>query len=316
MNMFSMKLNAAIAAVIMIGVMMGCAQKPFKPDHTHTYDRIQPKAVMVDGHQLVYTVSGEGPSLILLHGFGAQGWMWEHQQEAFAKHFTVYTLDLLGHGYSDRPHLAYTPDVFIDSVKGFMSELDMTRAHFIGNSLGAGVAMGMAIKYPRSTDKIVLIGGFPQGVKEKAALWAYRVFLNFEPVFLLRIGFHLSGKGLLRSTLDNLVVDKKLITDDVIDRAYRFRTFAGSAHVLFSTRNNIRRWEEHYAPRISDITALTLVMWGAHDPLFPLPVGEELHQQIPNSKFRAIEDAGHLTMWEKPQEANAAILEFLLSADR
>lgn len=309
-----MKVSVTVVVVITMGWMVGCAPKPFKPNLTHTYDRIQPKAVMLDGHQLVYTVTGGGPPIILLHGFGAQGWMWEYQQEALAKHFTVYTLDLLGHGYSDRPDIAYTTDLFIDSVKGFMSALDIARATLIGHSLGAGVAMGIALKYPRLTDKIVLIGGFPQGVSEKAALTAYRIFLRFEPVFLLRIGFYLSGKGLLRSTLDNLVVDKSLITDDVIDRAYRFRTFAGSARVLFSTRNNIWRWEEHYASRISEITTPTLVMWGTHDPLFPLPVGEELHQQIPNSKFRAIEGAGHLTMWEKPQETNAAILEFLLSA--
>lgn len=295
-----------------MGWMMGCAPKPFKPDLTHTYDRIQPKAVMVDGHQLVYTVVGEGPPMILLHGFGGQGWMWEYQQEALAQHFTVYTLDLLGYGYSDRPDVAYTTDLFIDSVKGFMAELDIARATLIGNSLGAGVAMGMALNYPRLTDKIVLIGGFPQGISKKAALRAYRVFLNFEPVFLLRIGFYFAGKDLLRSTLENLVVDKSLITDDVTDRAYRFRTFAGSAHVLFSTRNNIRRWEEHYAPRITEITTPTLVIWGTHDPLFPLPVGEELHQQIPNSTFVTIDNAGHLAMWEKPQETNAAILGFLL----
>ena len=302
-------------AMIMMAWMMGCALKPFTPDLTHTYDRIQPKAISVDGHQLVYTVTGDGPPIILLHGFGAQGWMWEYQQEALAKHFTVYTLDLLGYGYSDRPDIAYTPDAFIDSVKGFMSELDIARATLIGHSLGAGVAMGMALNYPRLTDKLVLIGGFPQGVSEKAALMAYRVFLRFEPVVLLRIGFHLSGKGLLRATLEQLVVDKLLITDDVLDRAYRFRAFAGSAHALFSTRNNIPRWEEHYAPRITEIATPTLIMWGTDDPLFPLAVGEELHQQIPKSVFQAIEDAGHLTMWEKPEETNSAILEFLLSAE-
>ncbi|HIA14363.1 MAG TPA: alpha/beta hydrolase [Nitrospirales bacterium] len=316
MNICSMKTSAAVVAVIMMGWMMGCAPKPFKPDLTHTYNRIQPKAITVDGYQLVYTVTGNGPPIILLHGFGAQGWMWEYQQEALAKYFTVYTLDLLGHGYSDRPHIAYTPDLFIDSVKGFMTELEMTRATLIGNSLGAGVAMGIALNYPHLTDKLVLIGGFPQGVSEKAALMAYRVFLRFEPVFLLRIGFHLSGKGLLRSTLEKLVVDKSLITDDVIERAYKFRKLAGSAHALFSSRNNIRRWEEHYAPRIPEITTPTLVVWGTEDPLFPIPVGEELHQQIPNSKFRGIKGAGHLTMWEKPEETNAAILEFRLGKSK
>ena len=304
------------AAVVLVVAMMGCAPKPFKPNLTHTYNRVQPKAVIVDGHQLIYTVIGEGPPIILLHGFGAQGWMWEYQQEALAQHFSVYTLDLLGYGYSDRPDIAYTPDLFIDSVKGFMSELNIAQATLIGNSLGAGVAMGMTLKYPHLTDKIILIGGFPQGASEKAALMAYRIFLRFKPSFLLRIGFSLSGKSFLRSTLKNLVVDKSLITDDVTDRAYRFRTFAGSAHVLFSTRNNIQRWENHYAPRISEITTPTLIMWGTRDPLFPLPVGEELHQQIPHSMFLAIENAGHLTMWEKPEATNSAILEFLLSATR
>ena len=275
-------------------------------------EHIPPKTVPVDGHTLAYTVTGQGPPLILLHGFGAQGWMWEHQQEALAHHCRVYTLDLLGYGYSDRPKIEYTPDVFIDSVKGCMSALDINRATFIGNSMGAGIAMGMALKYPRLTDRIILIGGFPKGAREKMALTPYRIFLNFEPVFLLRIGFYFSGKGILRSILEKLVVDKSLITDAVVDRAYQFRKLPGSAHSLFSSRNNLRQWETHYAPRISEISTPTLVMWGTHDPLFPLAVGKELHRQIPNSAFLPIEDSGHLTMWEKPQETNTAIVEFLL----
>ena len=310
-----MRIRATVLMVLTMGLMMGCAAKPFKPDLTHTYDRVQPQAVMVDGHQLVYTVIGKGPPVILLHGFGAQGWMWEHQQAALGQHFTVYTLDLPGHGYSDRPAIAYTPDVFIDSVKGFMTKLDLPHATLIGHSMGAGVAMGIALKYPEMTEKIILIGGFPQGVSEKASLMAYRVFLRFEPVFLLRIGFYFSGKGLLRATLEKLVVDTSLITDDVNERAYRFRTFAGSARALFSTRDNIQQWEKHYAPRIQEITVPTLVMWGTHDPLFPLEVGEELHQQIPGSSFVKVADAGHLTMWEKPEESNATIFDFLLGKD-
>ncbi len=301
--------------MLVVMTMVGCTPKPFKPNFVHTYNRIQPKAVVINGHQLIYTVTGEGPPIILLHGFGAQGWMWEYQQEALAHHFSVYTLDILGYGYSDRPNIAYTPDLFVNSVKGFMSKLDIDQATLIGNSLGAGIAMGMALKYPHLTDSIVLIGGFPQRVKEKVSLPSYRAFLRFKPEFLLRIGFSLSGKRLLRSTLESLVVDKSLITNDVINRAYQFRTFSGSAHSLFSTRNNLQQWEEHYAPLISEIETPTLILWGTDDPLFPLPVGEELHHQIQNSSFLPIKNAGHLPMWEKPKETNLSIIKFLLPTD-
>ena len=311
MSVVSRKTSATIAAMIAMGWVMGCTARPLKPASHHANDTIQLKTIVIDGHTLAYTVAGKGPPVVLLHGFGAQGWMWEHQQEALAPHFTVYTLDLLGHGYSDRPKLEYTPDLFIDSVKGFISTLAINRAAFIGNSMGAGVAMGMALKHPQLTRGIVLISGFPKGVAKKASLPAYRIFLTFKPEILLRIGFYFSGKGFLRSILKALVVDKSLITDDIVDRAYRFRTFPGSAHALFSTRNNLYQWEEQYAPRISEISTPTLVMWGTQDSLFPLTVGEELHQQIPNSTFLPVKDAGHLAMWEKPHETNTAIVEFL-----
>jgi len=306
-----MRVNATIILLMIMGLIMGCAPKTPKVDLTDTYKRISFKTTTINRHELAYTVTGTGPPIILLHGFAAQGWMWEHQQSDLAKKFTVYTIDLLGHGYSDRPHIAYTPDVFIDSIKEFISALNLTDPILIGNSMGAGIAIGMAVKYPQVTQKIVLIGGFPQGVREKVALRSYRVFLQFKPEFILRIGAYFSGKSFLRRTLEKLVIEKSLITDDVVDRAYQFRTFPGFSRVLFSIRNNLWQWEEKYAPQIPKISTPTLILWGTHDALFPREVGQELHKKIQNSKFIAIENTGHLSMWEKPKEVNREIIDFL-----
>ena len=70
-------------------------------------------------------------------------------------------------------------------------------------------------------------------------------------------------------------------------------------------------WNQEFAHRISEIQHPTLIIWGMQDQVFPISVGEELHQMIPSSTFHPIPNAGHIPQWEQPTQVNDTILEFL-----
>ena len=88
-------------------------------------------------------------------------WQWEHQQHALSQHFRVLTLDLPGSGLSDKPEIDYRPDQMLDFFVGFMDAVQIPQATLVGNSMGAGLAIGMALTHPTRVAKLVLIGGLP-----------------------------------------------------------------------------------------------------------------------------------------------------------
>ncbi|MEC4673855.1 MAG: alpha/beta fold hydrolase, partial [Nitrospirota bacterium] len=96
----------------------------------------------VEGHQIAYLDFGQGPPVILLHGFGGSMWHWEQQQSALGQTHRVLTVDLLGSGLSDKPQIAYSPGLLVTMIEQFLDNLHIQRATLVGNSLGAGVAIG------------------------------------------------------------------------------------------------------------------------------------------------------------------------------
>jgi pimeloyl-ACP methyl ester carboxylesterase len=104
------------------------------------------------------------------------------------------------------------------------------------------------------------------------------------------------------------------VTPGVIERAYRFRKNHGAAWPLWSSLKHVSLWESRWAPRLGSLPGPALIIWGQHDRFLPLSAGEDLHRAIPNSRLIVIPDTGHLPMWERPDEVNRLITEFLIAS--
>src|SRR5947208_8840568 len=146
-----------------------CTAPSEVPTWFDSIHRMPVRTALVQGHRIAYLDAGKGPPVILVHGFGGSMWQWEYQQTALSATHRVITLDLLGSGLSDKPDLAYTPAEMVEFFRGFMDALGVPRATLVGNSMGAGLAIGMALTYPDRVDRLVLIGGFPDRVRDKLA---------------------------------------------------------------------------------------------------------------------------------------------------
>jgi pimeloyl-ACP methyl ester carboxylesterase len=78
-----------------------------------------------------------------------------------------------------------------------------------------------------------------------------------------------------------------------------------------TVRDTLPLWETGFATRIPDIGHRTLIIWGEEDRVFPLQAGEELQQSIKGAVLARIPQAGHIPQWERPDEVNRAMIEFL-----
>jgi pimeloyl-ACP methyl ester carboxylesterase len=292
--------------------MTGCAASPEIPPWFDAVQRFPVKTAFVNGHRIAYLDQGHGPPLILIHGYGGSMWQWEYQQTPLAARFRVITPDLIGSGLSDKPDLDYRPEELIESVRGLMDGLGLSTATLVGNSMGGGVAIGMALTHPERVDRLVLIDGLPDHVRERLTSPLMRRAVDTHvPVWLARFGAWLFGGRTTEAVLKEIVHDHSLLTPAVLDRSNRNRQRANLIAPLLSIRNSLPRWEQAYATRFKEIGHPTLILWGEHDRLFPPQVGRDLQTAISGSRLIVIPDAGHLPQWERPQVVNRHLIDFL-----
>ncbi|MBP1695688.1 MAG: putative Carboxylesterase [Deltaproteobacteria bacterium] len=272
---------------------------------------LSPQTIQFNGHTIFYTVKGEGKPLVLIHGYGAGIWVWEKQIDVLSQGYRVYALDLIGHGFSDRPKIPYTPETYIHCLKGFMDGVGIEKATLIGNSMGGGVAWAMAILFPERVDRLILIDCVPPDVLHQVKNESFRMLAAVKDIpFLPYLVMAARNKSSIRQILLECVSDTRLVTPEAVNRQYQLSKIKGTPRVLYSTFKHAKE-----AFKLKDAFSLirkpTLFIWGERDLVFPPPLGENLHRAIAGSKFRKIEKSGHIPMWETPEEVNRAILDFL-----
>lgn len=293
-------------------MLTACTSPSPLPQWFDALGRLPLKTVTVHDQRMAYLDVGEGPPVILLHGFGGSMWQWEHQQTALSAHFRIITPDLVGAGLSDKPDIEYRPDQLLEFLVGFMDALQIPQASVVGNSMGAGLAIGLALDHPTRVSQLILIDGLPAHVMEHLASPSLRrVLKTSAPSWLVSFGNRLFGGLVVESTLREFVYDPSLLTPAVVDRSNRNRRQPGLFRALLTMGTNLPLWEQDYAPRIGTIAHRTLIVWGEEDRVFPILAGEALHRTIAGSTFVRIPKAGHIPQWERPDLVNQELITFL-----
>lgn len=303
---------ALLMAVLGCFTTLGCSSPTPLPSRIELIQRVPYQITTIDKHRMAYLDVGQGPPLILIHGFGGSMWQWEYQYSGLAQTHRVIIPDLLGSGLSDKPEDAYTPESVVKFFRQFMDNLNIPQATLVGNSMGAGLAMAMALDYPERVDRLVLISGFPAKVENSIASRQYQRFLYHRPpLWLAKLGNWIAGRGATEQLLKEIVYNPELISPTVIERSFHNRQRGGFLAPLYSLLDNIQIWENQYGKRINEISQPVLLLWGDHDRVFPLEVGEQVKSQISHVEWHVIPKAGHIAQWEEPALVNQFILSFL-----
>ncbi len=241
--------------------------------------------------------------VILLHGFGASSFSFRHNLAPLSQGRLVLAPDALGFGFSSKPTGGdYSALAEIKRLKSFMDSMDINEAVLIGNSMGGRNALLFTLEYPQKVSALVLINsaGHKNENRDSPILRLPGVATMF-----LKIA---SSRPAVKAILRSVFYDKDKVTPEVV-KGYRLPLrLPGTPSVLRA----LSETESPIAltPRLPEITVPTLIIWGKHDPLFPLPDAEH-YLNIPNSTLIQIDEAGHLPHEEKPDEVNRLILDFL-----
>jgi pimeloyl-ACP methyl ester carboxylesterase len=254
---------------------------------------------------------GAGRPLLLIHGFGATLYTWRALVPTLARRHRVITVDLKGSGRAPKPPDGhYSVRDQARHVADLIDSEDLSDLTLIGHSFGGGVALaalvGRALS-PARVKSVVLIDTM-----------AYRQRI---PWFIAALQVPALGPLLLRVSPPELQVRLVLraayhrpqrITDDAVEAYAAPLRDAAARRALIETARAIPPADaDALAAQYGGITLPTLLVWGRHDAIVPLAIGERLRRAIPGSRLAVIDDAGHLPHEEQPEPVLRELEEFL-----
>lgn len=253
-------------------------------------------------------------AIVLLHGFGTNSFEYRHWIGPLAKDYTVWAVDLKGHGSAPAPpDESYSPDDHAELVHRLIVQKDIRRLTLIGHSMGGGIALLVALRL------------LDEGRLDRLVLIASAAYPQRLPPFvkLARMGrltqwlFAIIPKGaLIRRVIRPIVYDPVKVGAAQVE-AYA-EPLRSAAHRLAIIRTALQIVPEDLAEvteRYGEIEVPTLLLWGRHDRVVPLSVGEKLLAALPNSQLEILEECGHLPPEELPRESLKVLREFLSQAN-
>jgi pimeloyl-ACP methyl ester carboxylesterase len=269
------------------------------------------KSFDYQGIKINYYEAGQGPPVILLHGFGACAYTWRYLAPGLAGTRRVFALDLKGHGLSDKPQDGrYAVSDQGEMVAAFIRGRNLEDAVLIGNSLGGAIALTAYFQLreesPGRIQGLVLIAsaGYPQKLP-----WFVR--LARAPV-LSNLGRLLPPRFVTGLVLRKCFYDKDKITDEMIDTYAYNGSLPGAAEALRQTARQIIPPDmDAMIAQYKTVRAPTLIIWGEQDEVVPLESGRNFHRDIPDSRLVILPRCGHLPQEEDPLETRRALHNFL-----
>ena len=261
----------------------------------------------LDGHSTHYRVKGEGEPLILIHGFFFDSHMWDSSIDVLAKNYRVYALDLWGFGYSTRQPLDCSYQLFSQQILSFMDQLNIDTAVLVGQSLGGGIAMRLALEHPDRVSQLVLVDA--AGLPNLEPITARVFMLPGVGEYLLRLPVDVIRRRMLD---DFFLFDPGAISPEQFQTLVRAQKITGSsASALSIMRGRFADRLEASIIRLGKTSVPTLVIWGENDRAISSKTGRRMHALLPGSEFVLLESAGHVPNLEQPDAFNRAVLGFL-----
>lgn len=243
-------------------------------------------------------ITGNGPSVTLLHGLGSSLRDWEAQVPALARKYQVITLDLRGHGLSTKPKGPYSISLFASDIAAVLGYLDISKTNVIGLSMGAAIGFHLALDFPDLVHTLTIANmGGAVPIKSPSEIRNY----------LLRV---LVVKFIGMRKMGEILGPKLFPKEDQQDLrdTLSARWAENDKQAYLASMKALKNWT--VMERLSDIRCPTQIIHAEND-YTALAHKQTMAELIPNIELNIINDAGHAANAEKPEEFNSLLETFL-----
>jgi pimeloyl-ACP methyl ester carboxylesterase len=266
--------------------------------------------VDVNGVSIEYEVTGDGPPVVLLHGFPDSGRLWRHQVPALVQAgFKVIVPDMRGYGRSDKPTgvEAYRMDLLVGDVLGVIAAAGAERAHLVGHDWGAGVAWATALMAAERVERLVALSVghpatfFADGFEQHEKSW-YMLLFQFPGVaeeWLSSDDWANFRTWISHPDADAVVAEME--TNGSLTAALNY--YRANMRPEFFLQSGLE---------MPQVQAQTMGVWSSEDPA--LTEGQMIRSasQVAGPwRYERLDGPGHWLQLEAPSEVNRLLLDFL-----
>ena len=293
-----------VLVVVALGTMLGRISHEVESARDTEY-------VELDGYWVRYTVVGGGPPVLLVHGWLSSSRIWEQLARRLAQRFTVYSLDLVGFGESDKPTDGYGTRNGSRLLYAFCAHFGLTRATVIGHDFAGSMAVKLAADHPDIVGRLVLVAtpADEEQIDLPTLLWLTTLPV-VGPIFY---SLGRTVKPLRKLWVRSFVFDPEDLPDELVEDAGK-PTPASAGKTYSVTRHEISGGRVARQARIIKVPVLLVA--GEDDQIIDPRAVSDWGRHAEQAEIALLDKCGHLPMVEQPAELSARILAFLTGDSR
>lgn len=275
-----------------------------------------------NGIRMHYVEQGEGYPVLLLHGFPEIWYSWRHQITALAEAgFHAIAPDLRGYGETDVPPAveSYTIHHLVGDLTGLLDALGYEKAAVVGHDWGGVIVWQWALLAPERLERVVSLNTpftgrgrrKPTEIFKDAPDGRFNYILHFQEPGKAESEIEPNLDGWFEAILRMMTVDQAFITPETLKTfcdAFRKSGLTGPINYY---RNFDRNWELTAYLRGRKVNLPSLMICADGDPVLSPDQAKGMDRFVPNLRTELIEDCGHWTQQERPEEVNRLLIDFL-----
>jgi len=259
-------------------------------------------SIPVDNFDLSYDDVGEGSiPIIFLHGYPFDKTMWQGQLGFLQSYYRLISCDIRGFGKSKDENSSLNIDLFANDLAQFMDKLSINKAIICGLSMGGFIALNAMKKFPERFEGLILCD--TQCIADTAEVKEKR-YKTIEKI--KSEGVTSFNEGFIKSVFAKDSFDNK---KELVKNLHNV-VFSNSEHIITMGLTALAERSETCST-LDEITIPTLIICGREDEVTPLAQSEFMNEKIKGSILHVIDNAGHVSNLEQPDEFNKHIIDFL-----
>ena len=278
--------NSLVACLMMITIHGASAAEPGAPE---------PRIAELDGLKVHYTNHGDTSfAVVFVHGWSCDQTMWQEQGPALVRHgVRAITIDLPGHGKSDKPRIDYTMDLYARAIDAVLRHAGVEKAALVGHSNGTPVIRQFYRRFPEKVAALVIVDGKLRPFADAAAMEKFIAPLRGDNYREVAGGF-----------IDNMT---QSIDDERLRQRIKTTMLQTPQHVAVSEFENTTD-PELWKPDPINVPVLMIL---AKSPVWNAEYEQFARSLAPQLDYEVWENVSHFLMLEKPREFTAELLAFL-----
>ena len=250
-----------------------------------------------NGTTIFYQVTGSGTPLVLIHGYPLSGALFQHQQTGLASKFQVVTLDLPGFGRSSAPVGFGSTALYAHYVLDLMNHLGISKAIIGGHSMGGLITQEIYREAPQRFTGMILIDTIAMGASQiEQGEWAGYAFQATDG----------GVSSIIDTVTPQLLTGATRLDDQAATTGIEDIIAEGSVAGAQAGAETLAIRPD-YTAQLATTAVPVLVVEGLADPVYAFPIAQALSQQVPHGTLALIPGASHVSIYERPAAAKAAI---------